>query len=119
LGNYLAARGDDNGEKLLASCFDAGDHRSGQSLSLLLKRQGRWEEAVAVWEAMWKDSGSLFAGVELAKYFEHRVKEPERALPIVNTLLEKYAVMRDVRAELRRRKQRLERKIERKIHRIR
>lgn len=118
LGNYLAARGDDNGEKLLASCFEAGDHRSGKNLSLLLKRQGRWEEAVVVWEAMWKDGASLFAGVELAKYFEHRVKEPDRALPIVDTLLEKYAVMRDVRSELKRRKQRLERKIERKIHRI-
>ena len=117
MGKYLAARGEDNGEKLLASCFEAGDHRCGKSLSLLYKRQGRWEEAVSVWNAMWREGGSLFAGVELAKYFEHAMKKPDEALAIVDVLLLRYGALREVRAQLKWRKQRLERKIDREKNR--
>ncbi len=117
VGKYLAARGEDNGEKLLASCFEAGDHRCGKSLSLLYKRQGRWEEAVSVWNAMWREGGSLFAGVELAKYFEHAMKKPDEALAIVDVLLLRYGALREVRAQLKWRKQRLERKIDREKNR--
>ncbi len=52
-----------------------------QRLSLLLKRQGAWEEALEIWESLLSrpEDHPLYAYVELAKYHEHRSKDLARA----------------------------------------
>ncbi len=49
--------------------------------SLALKRAGKWENAVTIWEQLsLSDSREGYeANVELAKYFEHRAKEHRKA----------------------------------------
>ena len=81
LGSWLVAAGrPERGLELLRRSFDDGDQRAGRELSLHLKRAGRWEEAVEVWQAMFCLRRSLFAAVELAKHAEHRLRDPHGAL---------------------------------------
>ena len=58
-----------------------------QRLGLLFKRLGRWPEAVAVWQQQ-LDGRSVSPYVELAKYYEHRARECERAIEIVDRAVE-------------------------------
>ncbi len=60
-------------------------------LSLLLKRQGRWAEAVVLWERM-LGQGELFPYEELAKFYEHRARDVDRAAAFV------LAALREARA---------------------
>lgn len=49
-------------------------------LGTAYKRDGRYDEAVAVWEELAAQGGfSVYPHVELAKHFEHRVKDVEAA----------------------------------------
>lgn len=52
-----------------------------QRLSLLLKNQGRWDDAIEIWQLM-KRSGpnDLFPYIELAKRFEHGTRNYEAAI---------------------------------------
>lgn len=58
-------------------------------LSLIHKREGRWEEAISIWEQMMADdSEDVFPYQELAKYYEHRAGDFHRALGLVEEALE-------------------------------
>jgi uncharacterized protein len=58
---------------------------------------------------------SLFAAVELAKYFEHRERNVERALEWVqNVLAWQLPLQRRVRGELTHRRRRLMQKLQRR-----
>jgi hypothetical protein len=50
--------------------------------SLSYKKGGRFSEAVALWEKIASNSTteSFLAGIELAKYYEHRAKDMRKAL---------------------------------------
>ncbi len=77
----------------------------------LLYRSARDERAVALWKDMLRDDPlDLFAPLELAKWFEHRSGEPERALRIVEELRERIAGGK-LGADLDRRRARLEAKL--------
>jgi uncharacterized protein YprB with RNaseH-like and TPR domain len=116
LGSYLVARMDSRGAARLESGFREGDQRAGRVLSLFYKRRQRWDEAAAVWEKMTAESRSLFAAVELAKYYEHRRKEPVTALHYVETALRwNLPVIPGERRELEKRKRRLQQKLERSL----
>jgi uncharacterized protein YprB with RNaseH-like and TPR domain len=53
-------------------------------LSLHLKRQERWDEAMELWRlAIEEDHGRLYPYVELAKYYEHRAKDFVKAEGVV------------------------------------
>jgi uncharacterized protein YprB with RNaseH-like and TPR domain len=54
-------------------------------LSLVYKRRGLWERSAALWEDMlsWDGRRSSFPYVELAKHYEHRVKDYSKALEMV------------------------------------
>jgi len=89
----------------------AADH-ARRLLSLVHKRAERWDEAVQLWEALLTaDPGDLFAGVELAKFCEHRAKDHARAAALVERLLDdpRHAEP-ETRAELRHRLDRLRRR---------
>lgn len=55
-------------------------------LSILLKRQGRWDEASALWREI-VGSGLLYPYVELAKYHEHQRRAPAAAERAVRAAL--------------------------------
>nr|MBN2278400.1 ribonuclease H-like domain-containing protein [candidate division Zixibacteria bacterium] len=63
----------------------AADHRRYDILliqSLAYKRRGCWPEAAALWDKIAnRDCPEAFAArIELAKYFEHRLRDPQKAL---------------------------------------
>ncbi|MCL4425029.1 MAG: ribonuclease H-like domain-containing protein [Firmicutes bacterium] len=97
--------------------------RSAERLSLLYKEMGRHQEATRLWHQM-VDSGtlSLLPYVELAKYYEHKAKDPLRARSLVLAALEMARRRHGLRGdqftprekeELRHRLNRLEEKIRR------
>ncbi len=66
--------------------------RAWQRLSVLLKRQGAWEEAAEIWEALLGRPGPhpLYAYIELARYYEHRCRNPQRAEAVVRRAIAEY-----------------------------
>lgn len=49
-----------------------------ERFSFLLKRKGDWPAAIALWEQAAED-GALYAFEEIAKYYEHQVRDVEEA----------------------------------------
>lgn len=111
LGRELLRRGDARGAEVLAEAFAAGDAEAGLHLGRHHKRRGAWDEAVGIWERLSGEVRSLAAAVELAKYLEHRRRDPAAALALVRAVGEWGLPLgaRD-RDELARRRRRLERK---------
>jgi len=57
-------------------------------LSLCYKRLGQWHKAIPLWEKMLAEGGGgCFPYVELAKYYEHRVRDYRRAAELVDRAL--------------------------------
>jgi uncharacterized protein YprB with RNaseH-like and TPR domain len=79
------------------------------SLSLIYKRAHRWEEAVGLWQDLVEsDPCDVFAVEELAKFYEHRTRDHEKALQLINGLLNGKVCLDDtVRASIERRYRRL------------
>lgn len=77
----------EKGIELLIREYRKGNRAASQFLSLHYKREGDWSRAIELWKKLNHNGLNLFATVELAKYYEHRNKDPERALRLVNTLL--------------------------------
>ena len=50
--------------------------------SLAIKRDGRWDEAVTIWRTLSETTGreGYLASLELAKYYEHREEDINKAL---------------------------------------
>jgi uncharacterized protein YprB with RNaseH-like and TPR domain len=115
LGSFVLSRDERWGVELLKGAFTSGDDGAGRALSLYYKRVGAWREAVDLWKQMALRRKSLFAAVELAKYFEHRERDAELAIEWVQTILSwRLPLDRRVRGELSHRKRRLLQKINRK-----
>lgn len=97
---------------LRLSCHPQVSREARRQLSLILKREKDWEKAVAIWEEMLTaDPADCFACEELAKWYEHRDKNPDKALCLVCSTLELIS-NRDTaeREVLRHRRTRLEKK---------
>jgi len=77
-------------EEALRKCEECFWWEAMRFLSLAHKRSGQWERSAALWEDMisWDGGRSSFPYVELAKYYEHRVKDYSRALEMVRGALE-------------------------------
>ncbi len=74
---------------LLASENAVVASEAGRILSLFHKRKSNWEEAVEIWENMLAENAcDIFAVEELAKFCEHRAGDCERALNLVENILE-------------------------------
>lgn len=90
LGRFLLAAGDRRGEAVLRRVVDRGEprerERAGLFLALILRRQGRREEAAVLWYLLYTE-GSVAAGIELAKHYEHRSGDRHAALSVVESLL--------------------------------
>jgi len=71
-----------------------------QSLSLIYKRENRWDKAVELWEGLLRENpGNLFAAEELAKWHEHRAKDFERAFQLVDHIVKTVLAMPEVEKE--------------------
>jgi len=115
LGSFFLSRDERWGVELLKESFSAGDEGAGRVLSLYYKRAGAWAQAVDLWKQMVIRRRSLFAAVELAKYFEHRERDLELALEWVQTILTwRLPLQRRARGELNHRRRRLLQKIRRR-----
>jgi uncharacterized protein YprB with RNaseH-like and TPR domain len=70
-------------------------------LGFCLKRMGHWDRAVKVWEHM-VDAfpHRIFAYEELAKYHEHRSKNIDQAVGIVERALERIRIIEELRSGL-------------------
>jgi uncharacterized protein len=113
LGLFLLECENPDGVTLLEDAFKNGDMRAGQAVSLYYKRLDQWEKAVSIWEKMTRETQSLFAAVELAKYYEHHAKDFPRALEWVETILGFHLPLQpQERMDLFRRKERILRKLE-------
>jgi hypothetical protein len=89
----LLARRDAPGAKYLlefiteAECFHVS-LEARRTLSLIYKRWGLWKDALHTWDLMLRDDpGNFFATVEMAKYFEHKKHDVQKAIAIVNEAL--------------------------------
>jgi hypothetical protein len=89
VGEYLLRKGKETGLHLLETAFKQGNWYAGRVLSLYYKRRRLWEEALAIWQTM-ASQQNLFAKLELAKYYEHRVKDLTQALYWVNAIEKDY-----------------------------
>ena len=102
------------------ACKPSADVRAlvQEQLSFLCKRDGRWPEAVELWEVL-RESGAagILPHVELAKYYEHRALDIERAINLVLEAQERVTQVgpspAESRAELDYRLKRLRRKQDR------
>ncbi len=66
-------------------------------LGYSLKRLGRWELAVKVWKYMIDSTPHLLTPYEeLAKYYEHRVREFEQAVAVVNRALDRIKIFEEL-----------------------
>jgi uncharacterized protein YprB with RNaseH-like and TPR domain len=114
LGSFFLDRDERWGVELLKQAFSSGDEGAGRALSLYYKRAGAWTEAVDLWKQMVLKRRSLFAAVELAKYFEHRERDFELALEWVQAALTwRLPLQRRMRGELNHRRRRLMEKLTR------
>jgi hypothetical protein len=98
----------DDALKLLQLAWEEGNARAGRVAVLLLKRMGYRGKAAELAGQMWEQKRSLFAGIELAKYYEHVEHNPTAALELVEAMLERRAFLSDrIRKQLYHRRGRL------------
>jgi uncharacterized protein YprB with RNaseH-like and TPR domain len=88
-------------------------------LSVLQKRRGDFEQAVPLWQQA-AAAGHIYAHIELAKYYEHRMRDSKTALTWTKSALKEVRradlptyVRRTWEDDLRRRRERLEGKTRR------
>jgi uncharacterized protein YprB with RNaseH-like and TPR domain len=88
-----------------------------QRLSVLQKRRGDFEEAIPLWEQAAAD-GHVYAHVELAKFHEHKRRDPKTALQWTKSALQQLKqsgmpsyMRKHWEQELRHRRERLEGKV--------
>ena len=87
VGNWLLRRGDQTGRSLLEIAFEGGNTKAGLDLAAVLRRDGDYSASTRIWERMWREGANPLAGVEMAKYWEHRKREYRRALDFVEKML--------------------------------
>jgi len=108
-GKLMMLRERREGLELLKESYLEKDFEAGKILSIYYKRKGNFSAAAEIWKEMWQSKHDLFQGLELAKYYEHKIKKIEPALIIVGLLMQKENTER-IMGELDHRMKRLERK---------
>jgi hypothetical protein len=114
LAVQLLDRHPDAAEKVLKAGFQTGSFRASKEYGLLLKRKTDYAAAFEVWTKLWETRRSIFAGIELAKHWEHREKDIKKAHSITcELLLFERIRIRSILPELEKRRARLEGKLPR------
>ncbi|KAF0243606.1 MAG: hypothetical protein FD180_3254 [Planctomycetota bacterium] len=112
LGSMMARDGDVRAEPTLGEALARGAREAAPELARVKKRRGARDEALPLWELAARDPGrrGLEAGVELAKHYEHKSKDPARAHAVTQGLLARGDLTTREREGLVKRLHRLERK---------
>lgn len=114
LGRMLLFYGRTEGIQLLENEFHAGKREAGQFLSLYWKREENWDNAIPLWEKMNKTGCHLFSVEELAKYYEHKLKDYDKAISVLDKMFKgPLPPAGDIKERLLHRKKRLQEKKER------
>ncbi|MBN1797925.1 MAG: ribonuclease H-like domain-containing protein [Spirochaetales bacterium] len=87
LGRMLLALKHPQAEALLEKAAAKDDPRCAHILSMHYKANGRWEEALKIWQQLYNRGKNTSAGLELAKYWEHKKRQYGKALSITEDLL--------------------------------
>jgi len=112
LGTWLIRTGDPSGTALLEEAFRRGSEQAGVALALHHKKHHAWDLAAEVWEQLLAGTRSLRAAIELAKHHEHRTRQYETALHLVETAMSwNLPLDGRTRLEIRKRHERLQRKL--------
>ncbi len=113
LGRILLDSQKDKGLELIDREYQSGNREAGEYLSLYHKREGDWDNAMKIWKRLNKRGGNLFATIEMAKYYEHKLKDPLKALNTLDKLLKSpLSPTGDIKEDIIYRKKRLLRKIQ-------
>ena len=109
LSSLLMSRHTDAAVSVLQKGMEEGSYQCAKELGLYYKRISDFKAASLIWKGMWEKNKSIFAGIELAKFYEHREKDIEKALDITEIMLsfERIRIRKFIQ-ELDRRKARLE-----------
>lgn len=111
LGKFLLNK-NEKGVEILKKEFSNGDREAAIFLSLFYKREESWNLAEQLWISLNHHGHNLFATEELAKYYEHKLKDPQRALEVVNKYLKgPVQPAMEIKEKLLHRKERLIKKI--------
>jgi len=111
LGAMLLERGNPRGMEALEKAYGEGNAEAGRAVSIRHKRNGGWDRALEIWEGM-AERKSLFAAMELAKYWEHKARDPQRALAwVARALSWGLPLDQETRRQIARRRERLEARI--------
>ncbi len=115
LAGLLLMRHPEAAVDVLCAGFDEGSLQAAKELGLYYKRCGSYSAACLVWSRMWEAGQNIFAGIELAKHYEHREKEPAKAFVITEEILSLERIrIRSYLPELETRRGRLEKKLEKR-----
>jgi len=87
LGSMLLEQQHPQAEALLKKACDRGDPRCTHILSMHYKKQESWGEALKLWQGLYTRNKNISAGLELAKYWEHKKRQYRKALSLVEELL--------------------------------
>ncbi|NBC12135.1 MAG: hypothetical protein GVY09_02095 [Gammaproteobacteria bacterium] len=85
IARWRLAAGDRAGARQLLAAAAALDGPAQHLLARLHLRAGDWRAAVSLWEPL-ADDGDVAALEALAKYYEHRAKDPRQALAYARAL---------------------------------
>ena len=109
ISSLLMLRHSDAAVSVLQKGMEEGSYQCAKELGLYYKRISDFKAASLIWKGMWEKNKSIFAGIELAKFYEHREKDIEKALDITEIMLsfERIRIRKFIQ-ELDRRKARLE-----------
>jgi len=94
VAGLVQERGDNEKAGSMLEALTSSLHRevaasARQSLSLIYKKDCRWEDAASLWQSLLSSNPyDFFAVEELAKFYEHRTREYEKALNLVARLLD-------------------------------
>jgi uncharacterized protein YprB with RNaseH-like and TPR domain len=111
LGEFLLLKDNQEGVLLLKRAYECGDLRAGKILSLYFKRREQWDEALTIWREMAVTMKSIFAAIELAKFYEHKQREYGEALFWVEHIFDlNLPLEREMRDDLFKRRKRIEEK---------
>lgn len=89
LGKTFLEHNDKRGLGIIENEYRGGRAEAGVFLAAFYKKLSKWREAVNLWKELWDEGHGLTAGVELAKYYEHREKDYPKALDYVDRLIRK------------------------------
>lgn len=70
----------------LEAGWTSGEPSCGRELALRFKREGDFHSAAVIWNKLNENGMNHYSALELAKYYEHRLKNYEMALEVLNGL---------------------------------